>query len=515
MFLATEQCRPLMTVLSSLSDVEVCLGLKSILGAMIFLVEQAKTRHLNIAISSIYVNPEGQWKLFGFEHLWKSSELTESIFEKSKSHRYEKARDADEAIEQFAFAVLCEDVLKERKETPHTDDFKEYCTTHLKHAEVEMRPTLQAILLHPYFNHNFVQIHSYLLELPLKSALSKQEFFTNLTERLKEFDESIVGAQLTNLLLSRMVLLDPTAKNCFIPNFLRPRTENFDAILGLESFKKYLIPRIKALFQEKDAQIRISLLEFFPSYVELFTKEDLAEILPQLLLGLKDTNDFLVSRTLYCMADLVPILGATAVVGSDRTRIFSDGRPQGPDTDTKYQEPRSITPVLTSANSTLTTEGLLLDAVDVSGSFDIKMPERLSPDGEEIPTASEIEVDEWSDWDGEQKPEPVVSEVTPEVIPSEILPKATSELIKPKTSTVDALDELDIKSLKVVAKPHESSEEFDYFKDMEPVIQATKLVVMETATSNSMDPTVASSTRLNVNASTADHGWDTDDNWGE
>lgn len=505
-YLATEPCRPLAGVLPGLSDMEICLGLKSVLGALIFLVEQAKTRHLNVAANSIYVNQDGQWKLFGFEHLWKVTDVTDSVHEKSKPYRYGKACDSNEAIEQFAFGVLCEDVLKERKEVPHTEEFIEYCKAHLKHADTGMRPSLQAVLLHPYFNHDFIQIHSYLTELPLKNSSSKEDFFTHLTERLREFDEEVVATQLGCLLLSRIVLLDPTSKICFIPNFLRPHSESFDGLFSAETFKDQLIPRIKSQFSERDAQIRIALLEYFPTYVELFTKDDLAEILPQLLLGLKDTNDFLVSRTLYCMADLVPILGATAVVGSDRTRIFSDGRPQGPDTETKYSvmEPRSITPVLSGAS--VCASDILDAAADVSGSYDLKMPERPSPDGEEIPTASEVEVDEWSDWEGEREKQPSTQ------TPSEVkIP------VKPVE-----LDELDIKSQKVTTQ--ESQEEFDYFKDMEPVIHAAKLVVMENDSTENPEDTkdtqTESNSRLNltsevITANGVDHGWDTDDNWGE
>lgn len=39
-FLATENCKPLSAVLSGLNDVQICIGLKSILGAIAFLVEQ-------------------------------------------------------------------------------------------------------------------------------------------------------------------------------------------------------------------------------------------------------------------------------------------------------------------------------------------------------------------------------------------------------------------------------------------------------------------------------------------
>ena len=48
----------------------------------------------------------------------------------------------------------------------------------------------------------------------------------------------------------------------------------------------------------------------------------------QLLVGIKDTNEQLVSVTLRALADLVPVLGAAAVVGGKRAKLFTDGRPK-------------------------------------------------------------------------------------------------------------------------------------------------------------------------------------------
>lgn len=105
---------------------------------------------------------------------------------------------------------------------PYVQDFLAYCQTHLKHRNPSMRPLLSAIQLHNYFIHDFVVIHGFLSELSLKTQPSKQEFFKNLADKLKQFDEATVGSQLSELLLSRLVLIDTSAQYYFIPYLLKP-----------------------------------------------------------------------------------------------------------------------------------------------------------------------------------------------------------------------------------------------------------------------------------------------------
>lgn len=406
--LATERVRPLSMVLSTQNSLQVCLGLRTILCSLIFLVEKAMGRHLNICISSIYVTDDGSWRLAGFEYVWKHKEITKSLLDLVKTYRYSVAVDTNEgkdnssdAIEQFAFATLCEEVLnkcskKETTETPHAQEFREYCATHLKHSNAQLRPRLSAVLLHPYFNHEFVLIHSFLFELPLKSMQEKQDFFTGLIDRLRYFNEEVVGAQLAADLLSRMVLLDPTAQLCVTPYVLKTKIDHSAALFSNHTYVRYIMPHIKKMFRLRDAQIRLILLEYFMEFVRLLSKEELLEcILPYLLEGMNDTNDVLVAKTLRCMADLVPILGASTVIAGNRTRIFSDGRPHAAvsDATTHWVEPRSITPVMGNNIDYMVSDSPLPDHVDLSSSFNSlpqvelsetsDMPPRLSPDGGE------------------------------------------------------------------------------------------------------------------------------------
>ena len=73
---------------------------------------------------------------------------------------------------------------------------------------------------------------------------------------------------------------------------------------------------------------RLTLLSLWPHYVRHIPRGTLqTSLLPLLLMGMRDTDPDIVAATLRSLADLVPVLGPEIVVGSNRTKIFSDGSP--------------------------------------------------------------------------------------------------------------------------------------------------------------------------------------------
>jgi SCY1-like protein 3 len=102
--------------LKNQSEIQICLGLKNILNGLIFLVESAKVRHLNVSTESIFITENGTWKLNGMEHVFKGSDVSKEFLVKSRPYRNQKALSTDEGdgtgLEQFAFATLCEIVVQ-------------------------------------------------------------------------------------------------------------------------------------------------------------------------------------------------------------------------------------------------------------------------------------------------------------------------------------------------------------------------------------------------------------------
>lgn len=549
-YLATERCKPLSMALSTQNDIQICLGLRNVLCSLIFLVEKANVGHINVCSSSIYVTTTGAWRLAGFEHLWPNKDLTAAFLERSQPYRYKNAIDKDETkrerphgIEQYGFGVLCEEILSKRTGNnsttiPHIAEFRKFCVEHLRNGKAEMRPTLSAILLHSYFSQDFILIHSFLTELPLKSAEEKRTFFTGLIDRLRAFDESIVAVELIDLILSRLVVLDETAKLCVIPYILKPRIPDDSCtgplpLFSVETFAKYVAPKIQQLFLVRDIPIRLILLEYFAGYMEHLGSEEILSdnILPQLLLGIKDTNDQLVAATLRCLADLVPVLGSSIVIGRNRGRLFADGRPNSAIgltasnhhlTNGRWIGARSITPVLDNVDENTTdfiSASPIPDNVDLSDdSFPLStaasqqiMPVRLSPDGgEDFEIAREqptFDDEGWSDWETDANEPPAVTDETNENDIEATTTTTTTahsndsgNIESQTTHSASAIKNQikDVKDIEIKVKKSQIRDEIDdFFKEMEPVIVTTNALVI-VGDGNSRSTTIENENKVEI-----------------
>jgi len=57
-------------------------------------------------------------------------------------------------------------------------EFKELCKKNLQNPDPCLRSTLRNVLQHSFFTHEFIRIHAFLEELPLKTEIEREEFFT-------------------------------------------------------------------------------------------------------------------------------------------------------------------------------------------------------------------------------------------------------------------------------------------------------------------------------------------------
>lgn len=95
------------------------------------------------------------------------------------------------------------------------------------------------------------------------------------------------------------------------------------------SLRSHVLPLILNHFESRDYHVRLTLLDHLNSFARLCDHDDLMNVvLPEVLVGLKDSNDDLVQATLHALGDLVPILGGAIVTGASQKQIFSDAKPR-------------------------------------------------------------------------------------------------------------------------------------------------------------------------------------------
>ncbi|XP_050729974.1 protein-associating with the carboxyl-terminal domain of ezrin-like [Eriocheir sinensis] len=370
----TERATPLRHhTLDTFSPLHISAGLQSIIETLVFLHDRAGVSHNNVSASSIFVTPDGAWKLWGLEYSCSFGKLTRDHVEHTNSYCHERAVPPDDkarispsyqhARDSYAFGHLVEDVLTAEAltEVGGAADFLALVKKSCLATAPTQRPRLAELAEHSVFSHAFLKLHDTLTNILLLTDQKREEFLTSVADSLEQYPEELVSSTLAGALLSRPVLLHPAAATHLMPRVLTPRNgpkrekNNHNegegdetgegggegvpgggggggggaGLFSEEVFRRNIVPQVVRLFGVHDATVRGTLLAHLPSYVSLLPRDVLAEdVLPELLLGIRDSSDALVSATLHALAHLVPILGASVVVGENRHNLFTTAKPK-------------------------------------------------------------------------------------------------------------------------------------------------------------------------------------------
>ena len=94
-------------------------------------------------------------------------------------------------------------------------------------------------------------------------------------------------------------------------------------------YRVHLVPLLLDLLESREYHVRLTLLDHLGHFAPLCDHEDLVSVvLPEVLVGLKDTSDDMVRATLRALGELVPLLGADLVMGTSRKQVFTDAQPR-------------------------------------------------------------------------------------------------------------------------------------------------------------------------------------------
>ena len=352
----TEPVVPLGSLLKDMTELDVALGCYIISSSLNFLHKNAQMSHNNIKVSSVFVSlTDNLWRLGGLENVCKEGGIDErtvgDIIRCSSPSCPAAPEDTDGTFSSNT--IHCRDSwmlghliinLMDRfngKPDGGLMKFKQTVKKSYCNADPRKRPTVESFLSCQYFKsypqHALIYSVEFLESITIKTEEEKRSFFRKASTDLIQVSSDLFQKYLMRLMFSDLIFADENAREYLLPRLLSVKTKRESrGFYKAESYAKIMAPLLRDLFKRRAKHTRLVLLRLTRWYVPFlpshFVKDN---ILPEILLGLNDTDDAIVMATFNSLAVLTSFLGATTVVGSSLQKShFHDAFPRGAEVKT-------------------------------------------------------------------------------------------------------------------------------------------------------------------------------------
>lgn len=344
----TEVVVPLAGVLEKLNTEAVILGWKDILQGLDFLHTRAKLSHNNLHVGCVYISAaNSRWKIGGFETAQLHSKMDSTFLSSIAAYRHPRAIPPEDKVSTTRSGIpfhsrdvwgcgqLILDLPKSASGLATT--ILRYIQEEMLNQDPLMRPAPLTVSQQSWMHTPIVAVTDFLTRLTLYSAEDKQTFFDSLLDRLRALPPKMVAVHIVPLLITPLVVTEtadhpfwwaiftsePPATAAVLP-LSEALTSSMKPLFTQDLFVTHVIPLLLSLLESRDKHVRLLLLKYLRVFAPLFKNDDLkAVVLPEVLVGLRDSCDEIVSSTLHTLGDLVPLLGAKAVVGNPGRPIFA------------------------------------------------------------------------------------------------------------------------------------------------------------------------------------------------
>ena len=350
MYLVTEPVEPLVATVKDLTELDIALGVHTIGSSLSFLHSSAGMMHNNIRLSSIFVSQtDNLWRLGGLELITKFNEEQESligsIIRASSPESPASPEDIDgtftsNQIHSRDSWMLGHLIIRLFDRFNGTSDgklmkFKQTIKKTFCNADPRKRPKIKTFLSNHYFQslpqQALIESVHFLENITIKSEEEKQRYFRRASNDLFHVSSASFQKYLMRLLFSDLIFADENAREFLLPRLLSVKTNRESkGFYKADSYFRIMGPLLKELLKRRAKHTRLVVLRLSRWYIPFLPTHFVKDfILPEVLLGLKDTDDAIVMGTFNALAVLTSVLGSTVVVGGERKSNFYDTIPRG------------------------------------------------------------------------------------------------------------------------------------------------------------------------------------------